>query len=132
MVCGFRVHRGREGEPNGFTWQVHRDLIMCAHRRLNGPIVLVRNNLRTHLMPPVKEFIAANEDWPTAYHFSPYVPGLNPREGIRSLVIRPIGNLAVTNPDQLATAMKCSLGKTLYRPYLIDGRLAGTGLTMDG
>jgi hypothetical protein len=41
LICSFRVHRGRKGEPKGFTWQDYRDLIVRAHNQLKGPIVLV-------------------------------------------------------------------------------------------
>ncbi|WNI28723.1 hypothetical protein [Streptomyces sp. ITFR-6] len=71
LIYSFRGHRGRKGEPKGFTWQDYRDLIVRAHNQLNGPIVPVRDNLRTHLMPQMKDFIAANEAWLTVFHF-PY------------------------------------------------------------
>jgi transposase len=83
-----------------------------AHNQLKGPIVLVWDNLRTHLMPQMKEFIAANEDWLIVFHFPSYAPDLNPQEGIWSLVKRTIGNLAAANLDQLAAAVKRSLKKT--------------------
>ena len=78
----------------------------------------------------MEDFIAANEDWSTVFHFPSYAPDLNPQEGIWSLVKRPIGNLAAANLDQLAAAVKHSLKKTQYRPHLIDGCLMGTGLTI--
>ncbi|KPC61315.1 DDE endonuclease [Streptomyces chattanoogensis] len=131
LIYSFRVHRGRKGEPKGFTWQDYRDLIVRAHHQLRGPIVLVWDNLRTHLMPQMKAFIAENDDWLTVFHFPAYAPDLNPQEGIWSLVKRTIGNLAVANLDQLATAVKRSLKKIQYRPHLINGCLTGTGLTMD-
>ncbi|MFI6864334.1 transposase [Streptomyces sp. NPDC050421] len=130
LIYSFRVHRGRKGEPKGFTWQDYRDLIVRAHNQLKGPIVLIWDNLRTHLMPQMKNFIAANEDWLTVFHFPSYAPDLNPQEGIWSLVKRTIGNLAAANLDQLAAAVKRSLKQTQYRPHLIDGCLAGTGLTL--
>lgn len=77
--------------------------------------------------PTLKEFIAANKEWLTVFHFPVYAPDLNPQEGIWSLVKRTIGNLAVANLDHLATAVKRSLRKTQYCPHLIDGCLAGTG-----
>ncbi|MEV7163231.1 hypothetical protein AB0N60_14150 [Streptomyces microflavus] len=51
LIYSFRVHRGRKGEPKGFTWQDYRDLVVRAHNQLKGPIVLVWDNLRTHLVP---------------------------------------------------------------------------------
>ncbi|WUX02561.1 transposase (plasmid) [Streptomyces sp. NBC_01450] len=91
---------------------------MTAHRGIN---------LCTHLMPQMKEFIAANEEWLTVFHFPVYAPDLNPQEGIWSLVKRTIGNLAAANLDHLATAVRRSLKETQYCPHLFDGCLAGTG-----
>ncbi|MFC9621273.1 transposase [Streptomyces sp. NPDC056930] len=130
LIYSFRVHRGRKDEPKGFTWEDCRDLIVRAHNQLKGPIVLVWGNLRTHLMPQMKEFIAANEDWLMVFRFPSYAPDLNPQEGIWSLVRRTIGNLAAANLDQFAAAVKRSLKKTQYRPHLIDGCLMGAGLTI--
>ncbi|MEE1767972.1 transposase [Streptomyces sp. JV185] len=124
LICRFRVHRGRKGEPNGFTWQDSRDLIVRAHTQLEGPIVLVRDNLRTRLMPQMKELIPANEDWLTVFHFPSYAPDLNPQEGVWSVANGTIGNLAAANLDQLVAAVKRSLEKTQYRPHLIDGCLS--------
>nr|WP_237550698.1 transposase [Streptomyces sp. SID8354] len=106
LIYSFRVHRGRRGEPKGFIRRDHRDFIVRAHIRLGSPIVLVWDNLRTHLMPQMKAFIAANEDWLTVFHFPAYAPDLTPQEGIWSLVKRTIGNLAAANLDQMATAVK--------------------------
>ncbi|MFE2285494.1 transposase [Streptomyces sp. NPDC059443] len=60
-----------------------------------------------------------------------YAPDLNPQEGIWALVKRTIGNLAAANLDQMARTVKRSLKQIQYRPHLVDGCLAGTGLTMD-
>ncbi|MDH6580817.1 hypothetical protein P3T29_006511 [Kitasatospora sp. MAP5-34] len=80
LIYGFRVHRGRKGEPKGFTWKDYRDLILRARIQLGGPIVLVWDNLSAHLMPPMKEFIAANQDWLTVFQLPSYAPDLNPRK----------------------------------------------------
>ncbi len=142
MLYSFHVYRGRKGEKKGLTWQDHRvdghrrqdyrDLLIRAHNQLGGPIVLVWDNLRAHLMPPMREFIEASKDWLTVFQLPSYAPDLNPQEGIWSLVKRTIGNLAAANLDQLARAVKRSLKKIQYRPHLVDGCLAATGLILDG
>ncbi|WP_328983033.1 hypothetical protein [Streptomyces mirabilis] len=43
-------------------------------------------------MPQMKEFIAANEEWLTVFHFPVYAPDLNPQGGIWSL--SPFGNVS--------------------------------------
>ena len=42
-----------------------------------------------------------------------------------------LGNLAVRDVDQLAAIMKNRLKRIQYRPALIDGFLAQTGLTLE-
>ena len=42
-----------------------------------------------------------------------------------------LGNLAARNADQLAAIVKNRLKKIQYRPALIDGFLAQTGLTVE-
>ena len=74
------VYRGRKDERRGFTWTDYRDLIIRAHLQLAGPIVLVWDNLRTHLMPQMQEFIAANQHWLTVFQLPTYAPDLNPQE----------------------------------------------------
>ncbi|MEU8706833.1 hypothetical protein [Streptomyces sp. NPDC048565] len=50
--------------------------------------------------------------------------------GIRSLVKRDIGNLAAANLNQVTRAVKRKLKMIQYRPHLIDGCLAGAGMTL--
>ncbi|MFJ3214956.1 hypothetical protein ACIPLC_03415 [Kitasatospora sp. NPDC086801] len=57
---------------------------------------------------------------------------MNPQEGVWSLVKRDIGNLAAANLGQITRAVKRRLKQIQYRPDLVDGCLAGTGLIMDG
>jgi transposase len=132
LIYGIHVYRGRKDERRGFTWTDYRDLIIRAHLQLAGPIVLVWDNLRTHLMPQMQEFIAANQHWLTVFQLPTYAPDLNPQEGIWSLVKRGLGNLAVADLDHLTRTVKQKLKKIQYRAHLIDGCLTETGLIMDG
>ncbi|WP_370468473.1 hypothetical protein [Streptacidiphilus sp. P02-A3a] len=59
-----------------------------------------------------------------------YAPDLNPHEGIWSLVKRDIGNLAAAELSQITRAVKRELKMLQYRPEVIDGCLAGTGLPL--
>ena len=56
---------------------------------------------------------------------------LNPTEGAWSHLKRDLGNLVACTIDQLAAAVKTLLKRIQYRPELIDGFLAQTGLTLD-
>ena len=60
-----------------------------------------------------------------------YAPELNPAEGIWSLLKRSMANFAAPNLDHLIRIVKRKLKKIQYRPHLIDGCLAKTGLTIE-
>ncbi|MEU2874710.1 transposase [Streptomyces olivoreticuli] len=107
-------------------------MLIRARIQLSDPIVLVWDNVRIHLTAPLWEFIAANADWLTVFQLPSYAPDLNPQEGIWSMVKRDIGNLAAAALSQITRAVKRRLKQIQYRPDLVDGCLAGTGLIMDG
>ncbi|CAL9667862.1 hypothetical protein SUDANB2_07257 (plasmid) [Streptomyces sp. enrichment culture] len=69
--------------------------------------------------------------WLTVFHLPTYAPDLNPQEGIWSLVKREIGNLAAADLTQITRAVKRRLKRIQYRPELVDGCLATTGLTLE-
>ncbi|WTZ85425.1 transposase [Streptomyces sp. NBC_01384] len=131
LIYAIREYQGRKDEPKGFGWKDYRDLIIRAHPQLGGPIVLVWDNLRMHLVAPLREFFEANGAWLTVFQLPTYAPDLNPQKGIWSLVKRDIGNLAAANLGQVTRAVKRKLKMLQYRPEAIDGCLAGTGLVLD-
>ncbi|MEU9404080.1 transposase [Streptomyces sp. NPDC048242] len=93
--------------------------------------MLVWDNVRLHLTTGMKEFIDANAEWLTVFQLPAYAPDLNPQEGIWSLVKRDIGNLAAADLGQITRAVKRRFKQIQYRPQLVDGCLAGTGLSFD-
>lgn len=97
-----------------------------------GPIVLVWDNVRLHLTAGMKEFIEANAAWLTVFQLPAYTPDLNPTEGIGALVKRDLGNLAAADLGEITRAVKRRLKKIQYRPDLVDGCIAATGLSLDG
>ncbi|MFB7453530.1 transposase [Streptomyces sp. NPDC056194] len=128
LIYRIREYRGRKGEPKGFGWRDFRDLVVRVHLQLGTPIVLVWDNVRLHLIAGMKDFIAANADWLTVFQLPTYAPGLNPTEGIWSLVKRDPGNLAAADLGQTTRAVKRRLKMLQYRPQVIDGCFAETGL----
>jgi hypothetical protein len=54
-----------------------------------------------------------------------------PTEGAWANLKNGLGNLTATNVDQLAAIVKSRLKSIQYRPALIDGFLAQTGLTLE-
>jgi transposase len=131
LIYAIREYRGRKDTPKGFGWRDFRDLIVRARIQLGGPIVLVWDNLRLHLTAGMRAFIETNAEWLTVFHLPTYTPDLNPQEGIWSLVKREIGNLAAADLTQITRAVKRRLKRIQYRPELVDGCLATTGLTLE-
>ncbi|MEV4940614.1 transposase [Streptomyces zaomyceticus] len=84
-----------------------------------------------HLVEPMRRFIADHADWLTVFQLPSYSPDLNSQEGIWSLVKRDIGNFAAAGLGQITRAVKRKLKMAQYRPDVISGCLAGTGLTLD-
>ena len=54
-----------------------------------------------------------------------------PTEGIWSLLKRSMVNFAAADVNGLVRIIKRKLKKIQYRPHLIDGCLAGTGLVIE-
>ncbi len=77
----------------------------------------------------MKELIAARH-WLTVVQLPPYAPELNPVEAVWSHLKRSLANLAKRGIDQLAVLIKTRLKKMQYRPGLIDGYVAKTGLDL--
>lgn len=132
LIYAIREYTGLKDQPKGFRWRDLRALLVRARIQFGGPIVLVWDNVRLHLAAGIRECIAANAHWLTVFQLPAYASGLNPQEGIWSLVKRDIGNLAAADLAQITRAVKRRLKQIQYRPELIDGCLADTGLTRGG
>ncbi|MFB6982316.1 transposase [Streptomyces scopuliridis] len=81
LIYAIREYRGRKDEPKGFGWKDYRDLILRAHAQLGGPIVLVWDNLRMHLVAPVREFFEASTAWLTVFQL-PTAPRTSTRRKV--------------------------------------------------
>ncbi|GGU41273.1 hypothetical protein GCM10010289_72720 [Streptomyces violascens] len=124
-----RRHKGA-GRRDTFTWTDYRDLAVRAHIQLGAPIVLIWDNLNTHRAAGIREY-AAHHDWLTIVQLPSYAPDLNPVEGIWSMLRRgPLANVAFTDDEHLDRTLRRNLRHIQNRPDLIDGCLAGTGLTL--
>ena len=126
-----RAYRRRKGERKAFTWTDYRDLIIAAHRELAAPVVWCWDNLNIHLAPELADFAGQNKEWLRIYRMPAYAPELNPAEGIWSLLKRAIANFAAADLDGLVRIVKRKLKKIQYRPHLINGCLAATGLRIE-
>jgi hypothetical protein len=128
----YRVHdsRGRRGDKRkGFTETDYARLLDAAHQQLGGPLVLVWDNLSTHVSRAMGELADARE-WLTVFQLPPYASELNPVESVWSHLKRSLANLAKRDIAELTALAKGRLRRMQYRPGLIEGFLAGTRLDL--
>ena len=127
----YRVHKNRRSKDQrkGFTETGYAALLDAAHQQLTGPLVVVWDNSNTHVSAAMTELIAAR-DWLTVYQLPPYAHELNPVEPLWSHLKRSLANLAKRNLIELTALVKTRLKRMQYRPALLTGFLASTGLDL--
>ncbi|MFI8193858.1 transposase [Streptomyces sp. NPDC085946] len=91
LIHRSRAHLRLKGARRSFSWQDHRDLLVRAHIQLGGSIVVIWDNLNTHLAAGLKRY-EAEHDWLTTIRLPPYAPDLNPVEAVWSLIRRAMAN----------------------------------------
>jgi len=74
--------------------------------------------------------LVAARDWLTVFRLPAYAPELNPVEPVWSHLKRSLANLAKRDIGQLTALIKTRLRRMQYRPGLLDGFLAKTGLDL--
>ncbi len=121
--------KGADDQRKGFTEADYARLLDAAHQQLTGPLVLVWDNLNSHVSEAMDKLIAAR-DWLTVYRLPPYAHELNPVEPVWSHLKRSLANLAKRNLAQLTALVKTRLKRMQYRPGLLGGFLASTGLDL--
>jgi len=121
------VYHGRKGEPKGFSEADYATLFDTAHQQLGGPLVVVWDNVNTHVSVKMRRLIAART-WLTVFQLPTYAPELNPVEGVWALMKRSLANLAKRTLDQLSALVKSRLRRIQRRPELLAGLITKTGL----
>ena len=109
----------------GFTETDYARLLDAAHQQLTGPLVVVWDNLKSHVSAAMVELIAAR-DWLTVYQLPPYAHELNPVELVWSHLKRSLANLAKRNLNQLTALVKTRL-KRKYLFKQASLRVTGSG-----
>jgi DDE superfamily endonuclease len=84
----------------------------------------------THVSRTMRQLVDARL-WLTVYQLPPYAPEFNPVEGVWSHLKRSLANLTKHSLDQLTALVKTRLKRMQYRPGLIDGLIAKTGLDFE-
>jgi len=126
-----RTYRGREGERRSMSEADYAHLVTAAHTQLHAPMILVWDNLNTHVSAAMRAFTGAHPDWLTEARLPAYAPDLNAVEGAWANMKNGLGNLAASDVDQLTAIIKNRLKSIQYRPALIEAFLAQTGLTLE-
>lgn len=124
------VYRRRKADRKGFNEEDYAALLDAAHQQLGGNIVLVWDNINTHVSARMVELIATRK-WLTVFRLPTRAPELNPVEGVWSVMKSGIVNLAKRDVDQLRQIIKTRLRRLQYRPTTLTGFLAKTGLNLD-
>jgi transposase len=128
----YHVHRSRRprgDKRKGFTETEYARLLDAAHQQLGGPIVVVWDNLNTHVSRAMGQLVAAR-DWLTVFQLPPYAHELNPVEPVWSHLKRFLANLAKRNLSKLTALVRTRLKRMQCRPGLLGGFLASAGLDL--
>jgi transposase len=125
------VYHGRKKEPKSFAWTDYRDLIVAVHRQLGTPLIWLWDNSNVHLVQELFDFAEENKQWLQIVQLPSYAPELNPQEGIWSLIRCRLADFAAADLAHLTRVVKRHLKRIQYRPGLIDGCLAQTGLIIE-
>jgi DDE superfamily endonuclease len=129
LIYRMMLHHGRAGEPKGLREADFAGLLDAAHQQLGAPIVLVWDQLPRHTSTTMHQLISTRRTWLRVYQLPGYAPELNPTENVWSNLRRGLANLAAGTVTDLARTAKNRLKRMQYRPGLVDGFLAATGLS---
>jgi len=89
--------------------------------------VLLWDNLNAHVSAKMRRLVAGRP-WLSVYQLPAYAPELNPIEAVWSHLKRSLTNITKRTTDQVAALVKTRLKRMQYRPRLITGFTAKTGL----
>nr|WTB28812.1 transposase [Streptomyces sp. NBC_00830] len=114
----YRIHLDRgpaTGRRKGFTETDYARLFDAVHQQLGGPIVLVWDNLNTHVSRTMRQLLGARL-WLTVCQLPPYAPEFNPVEGVWVHLKRSPANLTQHSLDQLTALVKTRLKRCSTAP----------------
>jgi hypothetical protein len=128
LIYRIRLPRGHKGERRSFVERDRADLLDAADQQLGAPIVLVWDNLNTHISAAMRSYIATR-DWLTVYRLLACAPEFNPAEGSWASLRNGLGSMAVNGLDTLRKIIRTWLKRMQYdRPGLVTGFFTETGL----
>ncbi|MEY9211649.1 transposase [Thermobifida halotolerans] len=105
-------------------------LVDAAHRLLGAFLVRVWDNLNRHTSANMRRRVA-ERGWLGVERLPGYAPDLNPVEGVWSAMRSGPATLVPGGIDELAALVRARLRPMQYCPELLEGCLAGTGLSLE-
>ena len=126
-----RIHRSRRGERQSMSEADYAALVTAAHRTLKAPVIVIWDNLNTHISGVMRQFTSGHPDWLTVIQMPAYAPELNATEGVWANLKGGLGNLAAGTIDELAGIIRRRLRRIQHHPGLISGFFGQTGLTLE-
>ncbi|WP_326623020.1 transposase [Streptomyces decoyicus] len=124
-----RCHTGRKGERRSLSERDYSALVDGVHQLVKSPIVLVWDRLNTHVSHKMRDLIDARSRQ-TVFTLPAYAPELNAGEYVWAHMKHNLASLAGVALDRLAALVRNRLERLPYRPDVLDGFLAGTGLAI--
>lgn len=125
-----RTHAAGKDERRSMGERGDIRLLDGAHRLVKAPLVSVWDWLNTHVSRTMRVLVVERA-WPAVFPLPAPSPDLNPVEGVWAHVKRSLTNLAVVALGRLETLVRDKLKRLRRRPDVLDGFIAGTGLTLD-
>jgi DDE superfamily endonuclease len=92
--CRMQDRRLRPGTRWAMSEQDYASLITAAHRYMDVPVIVIWDNLNTHLSRKMRSFVIGHPDWLTVIQLPACAPDLNPIEGAWPVMKNSLGNLA--------------------------------------
>ena len=92
-------------------------------------MVLVWDTSPQHIDRAMRALLA-ERSWLTVFQPPAYAPDLNPDEAVWAHLKKTLADLAARAIDQLAALIRTRLERMRYRPALLDGFIAETGLVL--
>ena len=106
-------------------------LITATHRYLDPRVIVIRDNLKTHVSRKMQAFTTGRPDWLTVIQLPTCAPELAAVEGTWPVIKNGPGNIAAGTTDQLTAALRHQLDPIQRQPALITGLIGQTGATLE-
>ncbi|MER7342444.1 transposase [Streptomyces sp. NPDC000075] len=125
-----RTHPAGKGVRRSMGERDFISLVDGVHQLVRASIVLVWDRLNAHVSRRMRDLVAERE-WLTVFLLPAYSPELNPVEWVWAHVKRSLANLALMALSRLQVLVRHRGKRLQYRPHILDGFIAGTGLALD-